>query len=105
MSSFTGPLASAGVSRRSVLKGATALGTAALVTPWGTPLRAQPKRGGTLRVGMAHGSTTDAMDPGSWEADFMIFQAHTRNNYLTEIAPDGSLVPELAESWEASPDA
>ena len=35
----------------------------------------------------------------------MIFQAHTRNNYLTEIATDGSLVPELAESWEASPDA
>ncbi|MDE0698631.1 MAG: ABC transporter substrate-binding protein [Boseongicola sp.] len=105
MSSITGSPASAGVSRRSVLKGATALGTAALVTPWGTPLRAQPKRGGTLRVGMAHGSTTDAMDPGSWEADFMIFQAHTRNNYLTEIATDGSLVPELAESWEASPDA
>ena len=105
MSSITGSPAFAGISRRSVLKGATALGTAALVTPWGTPLKAQPKRGGTLRVGMAHGSTTDAMDPGSWEADFMIFQAHTRNNYLTEIATDGSLVPELAESWEASPDA
>lgn len=105
MSSLTGSPAFAGISRRSVLKGATALGTAALVTPWGTPLKAQPKRGGTLRVGMAHGSTTDAMDPGSWEADFMIFQAHTRNNYLTEIATDGSLVPELAESWEASPDA
>ncbi|MCV6593857.1 MAG: ABC transporter substrate-binding protein [Silicimonas sp.] len=95
----------AGPSRRGVLKGATALGAAALVTPFGTPLRAAPKAGGTLRVGMAHGSTTDAMDPGTWEADFMIFQAHTRNNYLTEIAPDGSLIPELAEGWEASPDA
>ncbi len=94
-----------GISRRGVLQGATALGTAALITPYGTPLRAAPKRGGTLRVGMAHGSTTDAMDPGTWEADFMIFQAHTRNNYLTEIAADGSLVPELAESWEASADA
>ena len=105
MSSLAGSRASASVSRRSVLKGATALGTAALVTPCGTPLKAQPKRGGTLRVGMARGSTTDAMDPGSWDADFMIFQAHTRNNYLTEIATDGSLLPELAESWEASPDA
>jgi peptide/nickel transport system substrate-binding protein len=92
-------------SRRGVLKGATAVGAAALVTPWGTPLKAQPVAGGTLRIGMAHGSTTDALDPGSWEADFMIFQAHTRNNYLTEIAADGSLVPELAESWEASADA
>lgn len=94
-----------GISRRGVLKGATALGTAALVTPWGTPLRAQPKSGGTLRVGMAHGSTTDAMDPGSWEADFMIFQSHTRNNFISEIAPDGSLIPELATGWEASADA
>ncbi len=97
--------AMSGISRRGVLQGATALGTAALVTPWGTPLRAQPKSGGTLRVGMAHGSTTDSMDPGTWENDFTIFQAHTRNNYLTEIAPDGSLIPELAESWEASADA
>lgn len=93
------------VSRRGLMQGAAAVGTAALVTPWGTPLRAQPVRGGVLRVGMAHGSTTDALDPGSWEADFMIFQAHTRNNYLTEIGTDGSLVPELAESWEASADA
>ena len=95
MSQFMG---TQGISRRGVLKGATALGTAALVTPWGTPLRAQPKSGGTLRVGMAHGSTTDAMDPGSWEADFMIFQSHTRNNFISEIAADGSLIPELAVS-------
>ena len=93
MSNFT---QSRGPSRRGMLKGATALGAAALVTPWGTPLRAQPKPGGTLRVGMAHGSTTDAMDPGSWEADFMIFQAHTRNNYISELAADGTLIPELA---------
>ncbi|MEO0712196.1 MAG: ABC transporter substrate-binding protein, partial [Pseudomonadota bacterium] len=96
-----------GVSRRGVLKGGTALGAAALVTPWGTELRAQsaPQRGGTLRMATAHGSSTDSLDPGSWEADFMIFQAHTRNNYLTEIAADGALVPELATEWEASPDA
>jgi peptide/nickel transport system substrate-binding protein len=94
-----------GLTRRGILKGATALSAAALVTPWGTPLRAQPVKGGTLRVGMAYGSTTDSLDPGTWENDFMIFQAHTRNNYLTEIAADGSLVPELAESWEASADA
>lgn len=94
-----------GLTRRGILKGATALSAAALVTPWGTPLRAQPKRGGTLRVAIATGGSTDALDPGSWEAEFMIFQAHTRNNYLTEIAADGSLVPELAESWEASSDA
>ncbi len=94
-----------GVQRRSVLKGATAIGAAALITPWGTRLQAQPVRGGTLRIGMAHGSTTDSLDPGTWESDFVIFQAHQRNNFLTEIAADGTLVPELAESWEASSDA
>jgi hypothetical protein len=47
--------------------------------------------------GHRNGGSTDALDPGSWEAEFMIFQAHTRNNFLTEIAADGSLVPELAD--------
>jgi peptide/nickel transport system substrate-binding protein len=99
-------LLSGGVSRRGVLKGASAIGGAALIGPMGARMAsAQPMRGGTLRVAQAHGSTTDSMDPGSWENDFTILQAHTRNNYLTEIAPDGSLVPELAESWEASSDA
>ena len=102
---MTRPNGPNGVSRRGVLKGATAIGTAALITPWGTPLRAQAARGGTLRIGMAHGSTTNSLDPGTWENDFTILQGHTRNNYLTEIATDGSLVPELAESWEASADA
>ncbi|HID67131.1 MAG TPA: ABC transporter substrate-binding protein [Roseibacterium sp.] len=102
MNSLTG---SRGPSRRTVLQGSAAIGTAALITPWGTPLRAEPVRGGTLRVGMAHGSTTDSMDPGTWDSGFSILQAHTSNNYLSEIAADGSLIPELAESWEASADA
>ncbi len=97
---------SSGVSRRGVLKGASAIGGAALLTPMGTPMaRAQAMRGGTLRVGMAHGSTTDSLDPGSWENDFSIFLAHSSNNYLVEIGQDGSLIPEVAEGWEASPDA
>jgi peptide/nickel transport system substrate-binding protein len=94
-----------GVSRRGVLKGATAIGAAALVTPWGTPLRAQPQQGGILRAAIATGGSTDSLDPATWESEFINFQGHIRNNYLTEIAPDGSLVPELAESWEATPDA
>ena len=94
-----------GMSRRTMLQGSAAVGTAALITPWGTPLRAQPVQGGTLRMGMAYGSTTDSLDPGTWENDFTAFLGHSVHNYLTEIAADGSLVPELAESWEASDDA
>lgn len=97
---------SGGMSRRGVLKGASAIGGAALIGPLGARMaRAQPMRGGTLRIGIAHGSTTDSLDPGTWENDFTILHAHTRNGYLTEIDTDGSLIPEVAESWEASADA
>lgn len=99
-------LFSGGVSRRGVLKGASAIGGAALIGPMGARMaRATPTRGGTLRIAAAGGSTTDSLDPGSWENDFTGQLAHMRNNYLTEIAADGSLVPEIAESWEASADA
>jgi peptide/nickel transport system substrate-binding protein len=95
-----------GVTRRGVLKGATALGAASLILPAGVRrAAAEPKRGGTLRIGMGHGSTTDSLDPGSWDNAFSQVFASARHNYLTEIAPDGSLAPEIAESWEASADA
>ena len=95
------------VSRRGVLQGATALGTAALLGPLGATgaAAAQPKPGGTLRLGLAHGSTTDTLDPGIFEQVFTQVHGQCRHNYLTEIAPDGELVAEMAESWEASPDA
>ena len=95
-----------GLSRRGVLQGASALGTAALLGPLGASrAAAQPKQGGTLRLGIAHGSTTDTLDPGILENVFTQVHAQCRHNQLTEILPDGSLTGEVAESWEASPDA
>ncbi len=95
-----------GFSRRGVLKGASALGAAALILPAGMrKASAEPKKGGVLRVGMGHGSTSDSLDPGSWDNAYSQVFAQSRHNYLTEIAADGSLEPEIAESWEASPDA
>lgn len=79
-------------------------GAAAIALSAGGALAA-PKSGGTLRVGKAHGQTTDSYDPATHENGFMLAFTHTLHNYLTEVAPDGSLVGELAESWEASPDA
>ncbi len=79
-------------------------GAAALAMSAGGAFAA-PKSGGTLRVGKAHGQTTDSYDPANHENGFMLAFTHTLHNYLTEVAPDGSLVGELAESWEASPDA
>ncbi len=93
------------VSRRGVLRGATALGTAALFPLGAGRAAAQPKQGGTLRLAMAHGSTTDTLDPAVLENAFQQLFATARNGYMTEIAADGTLVGDIAESWEASPDA
>jgi peptide/nickel transport system substrate-binding protein len=94
-----------GVSRRGVLKGATALGAATLILPASMrSAQAQAKKGGTFRVGIGHGSTTDGYDPGLWDQLYVQVFAAARHNYLIEVAADGSLAPEMAESWD-SPDA
>ena len=96
----------AGVSRRRILQGTAAMGAAAFASPFAVgSAAAQPKKGGVLRVGMAHGNTSDNYDPGTWDNAFVQVYSTARNGYLVEIAADGSLVGEVAESWEASPDA
>lgn len=95
-----------GLSRRGLLKGATALGAAGLILPASVRrAMAEPKRGGILRVAFASGNTTDSLDPATWDSQFVQCFNVARNATLTEIASDGSLVGELAESWEASADA
>jgi len=67
---------------------------------------ATPKKGGRLRVGLTGGATSDVLDPGQILDLYMIhLQFGQLRNSLTEVAPNGELAPELAESWEASPDA
>ncbi len=66
---------------------------------------AQPKPGGTFRLAMGHGSTSDSYDPGVWDNAFAQVFATARHGNLTEVAADGTLIGEVAESWEASPDA
>jgi len=63
------------------------------------------RKGGVMRVGKAHGETVDSLDPATYDNGFTIAMTHGYNGYLTEVAPDGSLVGQLAESWEASADA
>lgn len=95
-----------GVSRRGLLKGASVMGAAILLAPMSANrAAAQPKKGGILRIGFNSGSTTDSYDPGTFDSNFNQVFAQSRHNYLTEIAADGSLVGEVAESWEPSADA
>lgn len=65
-------------------------------------IAATPKKGGLLRQGMAHGATTDSLDPATYENSMMTGIGFAYGNCLTEVGPDGALRPELAESYESS---
>ncbi|MEM9247763.1 MAG: ABC transporter substrate-binding protein [Pseudomonadota bacterium] len=62
---------------------------------------ATPSRGGSFKLATAHGSTTDSLDPATYENGFMTATGFTYGNCLTEVGPDNALRPELAESYEA----
>lgn len=92
-----------GITRRGLLQGAAAVGAAALILP--ASLRAaaaEPKKGGVFRIGIGHGSSTDGYDPGLWDQLYVQTFAAARHNYLIEIAADGTLAPEIAESWDSA---
>ncbi|MBY5990175.1 ABC transporter substrate-binding protein [Roseovarius atlanticus] len=95
------------ISRRSFMHYAAAAGltTTAATGLWTGAAKAQPAKGGTFRLGMHDGNTSDSHDPGTYVTFSMIQVAHTYRSYLTLIEPDGSLGPDVASEWSASPDA
>lgn len=95
------------ISRRSFMNYSMAAGmTASAATGlWGTSAQAAPTKGGTFRLGAHDGNTSDSHDPGTYVTFSMIQTAHTFRSYLTLIEPDGSLGPDLAMEWTATPDA
>lgn len=97
------------ISRREFIAIASALGvSAALPTGLlpGIVQAAEPKRGGRLRLGLNGGATSDNLDPGIQLAMMPQTLVYgTLANSLVEIDADGQPVPELAESWESTPDA
>jgi len=69
-------------------------------------LAATPKQGGRLRQGFSACSTTESLDVlKSTGAVVEISNNWCWGNSLTEVMPDGSIAPELAESIESSADA
>jgi peptide/nickel transport system substrate-binding protein len=101
-------LARGGVSRRQFMMTVTAMGLAvpAALSMADRAAAATPKKGGRLRIGSTGGATSDTLDPALILDIYMNLVSFGQlRNCLTEIAPDGSLIPELAESWEASSDA
>lgn len=93
-----------GLSRREFMTRALAAGftVTAAQALWRETARAEPKQGGTLRLGLAGGATTDSLDPSTYTDTFMIMLGFSVRGNLTEVAPDGSAVPEVAESFEGA---
>ena len=100
-------LASGRIGRRDFMVAAIALGlsTTAASSVFNKAWAAA-KKGGRLRTGITGGATSDVLDPGLILDAYMIsvLFGQVRNN-LTEVSSTGELVPELAESWDSTPDA
>ena len=95
------------LNRRQVLQGATALGASAALAGL-APLSAKaetPQRGGTLRIGMSRGSTTDTLDPTTFIDAGTYMIGYALGDNVTEWTGDKRPIPELAESWDVSDDA
>jgi peptide/nickel transport system substrate-binding protein len=96
------------ISRREFLALSAASGLAVAVSPAlfpGSAFAAKPKRGGRLRVGATGGASTDSLDPATLASTMPVFINFQLRNCLVEIDHKGNAIPELAESWESSPDA
>jgi peptide/nickel transport system substrate-binding protein len=63
--------------------------------------RASPRQGGFAKLGMAHGATTDSLDPAGYPDTFTqcAFWGALSNS-LTEVDVKGDIQPDLAESFE-----
>ena len=99
------------ISRRRFLQQVAAIGGIGALHAMGLPgvlpgaRAATPSPGGNVRIGIGSGSTTDSLDPATINSTFMQIVNYGLRNNLTEVAPNGELVPELCESWDASADA
>jgi len=92
------------LSRREFVQRAIATGVtlSAAQGLWAAASRANQTKGGHLRASIAGGSTTDSLDPTTFTDTFMLMIGFSVRGNLAEVAPDGSIKPELAESFEPS---
>ena len=98
-----------GVSRREFMGRAAALGVS---TALATSLLAKAgvaqagKRGGYAKLGLAHGATTDTLDPVSYpDTGTQVPFWGSMSNGLTEVDAIGKVQPDLAETMEPNDDA
>ncbi|HYM98239.1 MAG TPA: ABC transporter substrate-binding protein, partial [Aestuariivirgaceae bacterium] len=97
-----------GLSRREFIQRAIAAGIAVSTAEgmFAAMARAEPKKGGRFRLALGSGSTTDTLDPGNIPDTYnQVVSWGSLRSSLTDVTPDGKIVPDAAESFESSPDA
>src|SRR5579872_4468282 len=94
------------VSRREFMGRAAALGVGTalantLLSEAG--IAATPKQGGSARFGLAHGATTDSMDPAGYpDTGTQVPFWGSMSNGLTEVDANGNITADVCESFEPS---
>jgi len=96
------------ITRRDFISRMSAMGLAAALSPALLSKQAEaavPKKGGRFIIGCTGGSTTDSMDPATLTCNCNENLNWQLRNCLVEINHKFEPIPELAESWDATPDA
>ncbi len=96
------------ITRREFIARVSALGLMTAVSPAllsGTAKAAAPKKGGRFIIGITGGSTTDSMNPATLTSNMNQNVNWQIRNCLVEIDHNFNAIPELAVSWDATPDA
>ena len=97
-----------GLSRRDFLGRASALGLGALAgsaLPFKAAFAATPVKGGTLKMGLGGGESTDSLDPAQALAQVAFHVTRCFGETLFDVNPDGTLDMRLAVAISSSPDA
>jgi peptide/nickel transport system substrate-binding protein len=105
---ITGEVTKGRMTRREFMGKAAALGVAAATasTMFASAARAAtPVKGGTFRMGVQGGESTNTQDPALWASDVPIAGGRCWGESLTEVTPEGGLEGLVAQSWEGSADA
>ena len=97
------------ITRREFIGRAAVLGiTPALATTMLSQagVAATPKKGGSAKFGLAHGATTDNLDPAGYpDTGTQVPFWGSMSNSLTDVDADGNITLDLVEAMEPGDDA
>jgi len=95
-------------SRRDFLGRSAALGLSAIAASHllaTAALAAGPIKGGTMRIGLQGGASTDTPDPATYASSVGFCVGRAWGEELVRVSATGVVEPRLATEWSSSPDA